>query len=168
MSSTDQLVESLFDLWRWLRHMSNELRQGEVTREQSWLLHQLRRHGTLTIGEVADTLGISQSTATTACKRLESSGLITRSRRVADERVVEVELTELGRASVEGWRRRRREAVAELLAPLNDQERDVLQHLIQCVLDGTESGGRSTTGTTSEFDSADPAAAPTTGRQSRG
>jgi DNA-binding MarR family transcriptional regulator len=137
MSSTDQLVESLFDLWRWLRHMSNAIRQGDITREQFWLLHQLRRRGSLTISEVAETVGITQSTATTACKRLEAAGLISRSRRSDDERVVEVSLTERGRTTVEGWRRRRREAVAELLAPLSEPERDELQRLIQLVLKGT-------------------------------
>ena len=138
VSSTDQLVESLFDLWRWLRHMSNSIREGELTREQFWLLHQLRRRGALSIGEVADTLGITQSTATTACKRLESAGLITRSRRADDERVVEVALTDFGRETVAEWRRRRREAVSNLLEPLNDAERDELQRLIQRLLDGAE------------------------------
>ena len=168
MSSTDQLVESLFDLWRWLRHMSNEIRQSDLTREQFWLLHQLRRRGTLSIGEVAGTLGISQSTATTACKRLEAAGLITRSRRVDDERVVEVELTEQGRSAVNDWRRRRREAVAELLAPLNDTERDELQRLIQCVLDGTSNASRSTTRATPAFIPADVATTQTIDQQTRG
>lgn len=138
MSSTDQLVESLFDLWRWLRQMSNDIRQGDITREQFWLLHQLRRRGPLTISAVAEIVGITQSTATTACKRLEAAGLITRSRRSDDERMVEVSLTELGLTTVEGWRRRRREAAAELLAPLGEPERAELQRLIQLVLHGTE------------------------------
>ena len=137
MSSTDQLVESLFDLWRWLRHMSNDIRQGDLTREQSWLLHQLRRRGALSIGEVAEILSISQSTSTTACKRLEAAGLITRTRRSDDERVVDIALTDLGRATVEDWRRRRREAVTDLLTPLDDAEQDMLQQLIQRLLDGT-------------------------------
>ena len=132
--SSDQLVEDLFDLWRWLRRMSNEIRQGEITREQFWLLHQLRRRGDMSIGDVAGALGVAQSTATTACKRLESNGLITRIRRSDDERVVEVSLTELGWTTVEGWRRRRREAVAELAAPLSDAERDELQRLIAKLL----------------------------------
>jgi DNA-binding MarR family transcriptional regulator len=132
--STDQLVEDLFELWRWLRHMSNAIREGEITREQFWLLHQLRRRETLSISDVAEALGISQSTATTACKRLEAAGLITRTRSEADERVVEVSLTDLGRDTVEGWRRRRREAVVELLAPLDESERDELQRLLEKLL----------------------------------
>ncbi|MGA7670228.1 MAG: MarR family transcriptional regulator [Nitrolancea sp.] len=132
--SSDQLVEDLFDLWRWLRHMSNEIRQGEITREQFWLLHQLRNRGALSISDVAGALGVAQSTATTACKRLESNGLISRTRRSDDERVVEVTLTEIGWTTVEGWRLRRREAVAELVAPLTDAERDELQRIIAKLL----------------------------------
>jgi DNA-binding MarR family transcriptional regulator len=132
--STDQLVEDLFDLWRWLRNMSYSIRENEVTPQQSWLMHQLRRREKLTIGEVADALGVSQSSATTACKRLELSGWITKSRSVDDERVVEVSLTEAGTIKVENWRQRRRQGVAEILAPLCAEERDELQRLVERVL----------------------------------
>lgn len=132
---TDQLIEDLFELWRWLRQMSSAIREDEITQQQFWLLHQLRRQGTLSIGDVAAALGISQSTATTACKRLEASGLVTRTRRDDDERMVDVRLTEHGRGTVEGWRRRRREAVAELLTPLDEAERAQLQRLIERLLD---------------------------------
>ncbi len=135
--SSDQLVEDLFDLWRWLRRMSNDIRQGEITREQFWLLHQLRRRGALSITDVAQALGVSQSTATTACKRLEGTGLITRTRSTEDERVVEVRLTELGLTTVEDWRRRRREAVADLLSPLSAEERTELQRLIELLLESS-------------------------------
>jgi len=132
--STDQLVEDLFDLWRWLRNMSNSIRENEVTPQQSWVLHQLRRREKLTIGEVAEALGVSQSSATTACKRLEISGWITKSRSADDERVVEVSLTEAGAIKVESWRQRRRQAVAELLAPLHADERDEFQRLVERLL----------------------------------
>ncbi len=130
----DQLVEELFDLWRWLRHMSYSIREGEATVQQFWLLHQLMNRGALSVGEVAAALGVSQSSATIACKRLEVAGLVTRRRRTSDERVVEISLTEAGCDKVESWRTRRREAVAELLQPLNDEERDELGRLVARVL----------------------------------
>ena len=142
--STDQLVEDLFELWRWLRQMSNAIRQDEITQQQFWLLHQLRRRERLTISDVAAALGVSQSTATTACKRLEASGLITRTRRNDDERVVEVSLTDHGRSTVEGWRRRRREAVAGLLKPLSEAERTELQRLIERLLESSTTPVRPT------------------------
>ncbi len=139
LASTDQLVEELFDLWRWLRHVSHSIREGEATSQQFWLLHQLRNRGTLTVGEVAAALGVSQSSATIACKRLESAGLVRRERRTTDERVVEITLTEEGRCKVESWRQRRRKAVANLLEPLDLEEREELQRLVARVLSLAES-----------------------------
>jgi len=139
LASTDQLVEELFDLWRWLRHVSYSIREGEATSQQFWLLHQLRNRGALTVGEVALALGVSQSSATIACKRLESAGLVRRTRRTNDERVVEITLTEEGRCKVESWRQRRRQAVATLLEPLSAEERSDLQRLVGRVLSLTDS-----------------------------
>jgi len=137
----DPLDEDLFDLWRWLRNVSHSIRENEVTPQQSWLLHQLRRRGKLTISEVATALGVSQSSATTACKRLELAGWVTRSRRADDERVVDVSLTDAGNAKVESWRQRRRQAVADLLAPLRAEDRDELQRLVERVLVLAETSG---------------------------
>ncbi len=131
---TDQLVEGLFDLWRWLRHVSYSIREGEATPQQFWLLHQLHRRGELSVGEVAEALGVSQSSATIACKRLEVAGLVRRSRRPTDERVVEISLTAEGRCKVDSWRQRRRNAVSELLEPLDPAERDELQRVVARVL----------------------------------
>jgi DNA-binding MarR family transcriptional regulator len=132
--ASDQLVEDLLSLWRVLRKISHPVRQGEITPQQYWLLSQLWKRGSLSIGELADAVGVSQSAATTACKRLERSGLVTRERQSSDERVVLVGLTEHGRAQFESWRRHRREALAELLAPLSDADRAELQRLIERVL----------------------------------
>ena len=128
--ATDVLVEELFDLWRWLRHVSYSIREGEATAQQFWLLHQLGRRGSMTVGEVGEALGISQSSATIACKRLEVSGLVARARRTSDERVVEIKLTGEGRDKVDSWRVRRRQALSELLKQLEPYERDEMIRLV--------------------------------------
>lgn len=132
--ASDQLVEDLLLLWRVLRRVSHPVRQGEITPQQYWLLHQLWRKGPLSIGDLADAVGVSQSAATTACKRLEKAGLVTRQRQTSDERVVLVELTGHGREQFEIWRRRQREALAHLLAPLSEADRQELQRLVEQVL----------------------------------
>ncbi len=144
----DQLVEELFDLWRWLRHMSYSIREGEATVQQFWLLHQLRSRGALSVGEVASALGVSQSSATIASKRLEVAGLVTRQRRSTDERVVEIRLTDAGCDKVESWRQRRRDAVAELLEPLDQAEREELARLVARVLSLTHGGEQYSRGDT--------------------
>ena len=62
--------------------------ERKITPEQYWLLRLLRKRGTLSIGEVAEALGVTGSSATTACKRLEKAGLLTRERQSDDERMV--------------------------------------------------------------------------------
>lgn len=131
---TDQLVEDVLALWRVLRQTSHPVRRGEITPQQFWLLRHLRREGPLSIGELADLLGISPSSATIACKRLEKVGLVTRQRQSDDERVVQVELTPLGVEQVDMWRHRYRETLSGLLTPLDPDERVQLQHLLERVL----------------------------------
>lgn len=130
----DRLVEDFLALWRVLRQTSHPVRRGEITPQQFWLLRHLHQSGPVSIGDLADSLGISPSSATIACKRLEKIGLITRQRQSDDERVVQVGLTGRGVEQVESWRRRYRETLAELLAPLDEDEREELRHLIERIL----------------------------------
>ncbi|HLI50695.1 MAG TPA: MarR family transcriptional regulator [Thermomicrobiaceae bacterium] len=140
---SDQLVEDLLALWRVLRQASHPVRRGEITHQQFWLLRHLRREGPLSIGELAELLGISPSSATIACKRLEKAQLLTRQRLIEDERVVQVELTPLGVETVESWRQRYRDTLSGLLAPLDEHEREELQGLLERVMDaaGRSPGG---------------------------
>src|SRR3954449_6641496 len=57
--------------------------------------------GSLTVGELADGLGISQPGATHNVTRLASLGLVRSVRRTADRRVKAVTLTEQGKALVQ-------------------------------------------------------------------
>jgi len=67
---------------------------------------------------------------TTACKRLEKSGLVTRTRQSEDERVVQVTLTEQGHERVEAWHQQRRTLLRQLLTQLDQQDQDTLQRLL--------------------------------------
>jgi len=51
-----------------------------------------------TVGAIAHRLSLESSTVTPPVKRLEQAGLVTRQRSAADERQVQVRLTEAGRA----------------------------------------------------------------------
>src|SRR5438270_5840928 len=83
----DHLVDDVLALYHLIRRASHPVHRAEMTPEQYWLLRLLRRRESLSIGEVADALGITGSSATTACKRLERAGLVTRERQVDDERM---------------------------------------------------------------------------------
>lgn len=135
--ATDRLVEDLLALWRLLRVNTHPVRRGEITPEQYWLLKLLNKRGELSIGELAEALGVTGSSVTTACKRLEKAGLLRRERQGdgQDERVVLVTLTTQGREQIEAWQQERRVALIQMLAPLTSTEQDELQRLLERILE---------------------------------
>ena len=136
--STDRLVDDVLALYQLIRRASHPVHRAEMTPEQYWLLRLLRRRGALSIGELAEALGVTGSSVTTACKRLEKAGLVTRERQSDDERMVRVVLTQEGNARVESWEQQRRELLAQLLAPLDQDEQEVLQRLLERLLETGE------------------------------
>jgi DNA-binding MarR family transcriptional regulator len=135
--ATDRLVEDLLALWRLLRVNTHPVRRGEITPEQYWLLKLLNKRGEMSIGELAEALGLTGSSVTTACKRLEKAGMLRRERQAdgQDERIVLVSLTSQGREQLETWQQERRAALTQMLAPLTISEQEDLQRLIERILE---------------------------------
>ena len=131
----DHLVDDILALYHLIRRTSHPIHRAEITPEQYWLLRLLRREGALSISELAEALGVTGSSVTTACKRLEKAGLVTRERQNDDERMVRVMLTSQGYEQVEAWGRRRREIVEQWLATLESNEQAMLQHLLERLLE---------------------------------
>ncbi|HLI08589.1 MAG TPA: MarR family transcriptional regulator [Ktedonobacteraceae bacterium] len=142
--AAERLVDDVLSLYHLIRRLTHPISRGEMTPEQYWLLRILRKRGPLSIGELAEALDVTGSSATTACKRLEKVGLVTRERQSDDERMVRVMLTEQGNAKVESWQQRRRELLTHLLAPLDEEEQAMLQHLLERVLETAEGQTRAT------------------------
>lgn len=138
--ANEQLVDDMQMLYHLIRRASHPVKRAEMTPEQYWLLRLLRRRGTLSIGELAEILGVTGSSVTTACKRLEKVGFVTRERQSDDERIVRVMLTEQGNEQIEAWQQRRREFLQTLLVPLDDEQQAVLQDLLERILHEAEQG----------------------------
>jgi MarR family transcriptional regulator, organic hydroperoxide resistance regulator len=134
---TENLAEALLSLGRILRPG----RRADMTPQQYWLLRHLQHRGPTSVSELAVALGITAGTATVACQRLEKAALVTRARQAQDERVVQVALTEQGRALIEAWRTQRREALAQLLSVLDEGEQEELRALIERLLAAAEAQG---------------------------
>jgi DNA-binding MarR family transcriptional regulator len=133
--TTDRLVENLLTLYHLIRRASHPVKRGEITTEQYWMLLRLRRSGPMSIGQLADALGITGSSVTTGSKRLERAGLVQRERQSDDERLVLVALTLQGQQKIEAWQQERRAFLSRLLAPLTSQEQDTLSALLERVLE---------------------------------
>ena len=131
----EHLVDDILAVYQLIRRTSHPIHREEITPEQYWLLRILRRNGALSISELAEALGVTGSSVTTACKRLEKAGLVTRERQQDDERMVRVMLTTQGHEHVEAWHLRRRKIVEQWLVGLEPQEQEMLQHLLERLLE---------------------------------
>ncbi len=131
----DTLADDLLHLSRLLYRQTSPVRRGELTPEQFWLLRELGHHGRLSMRQLANGLSLTPSSVTSACKRLERDGLLTRERQDHDERVVIVALTRRGKQQLARWRQRRHEQAAELLSPLGRDDQSQLQRLLRRVLE---------------------------------
>jgi DNA-binding MarR family transcriptional regulator len=139
--ATERLIDDVLRLYHLIRRASHPVKRDEITPEQYWLMRRLHWEGAQSIGTLAEALGITSSSATTACKRLEKAGFVLRERQLDDERMVCVSLTEAGRERIEAWQQQRRELLAHLLMPLEQDEQDdlqrILEHLLQAAEDNT-------------------------------
>lgn len=97
----------------------------EVTLPQFRALVLLDQHGTLTVAQLADELGVVPSTASRMCDRLVGKKLVRRSVDRANRRQVSLRLQPAGRALIEESTRRRKQEIARLLRhiPRADQDR---------------------------------------------
>jgi MarR family transcriptional regulator, organic hydroperoxide resistance regulator len=80
------------------RAYRNALESTGLTYTQYLVLLALWENNNLTVKSVADRLDLDSASLTPILKRLEVAGFLTRQRNKADERVVEIALTEQGHA----------------------------------------------------------------------
>ncbi|MGB7605688.1 MAG: MarR family winged helix-turn-helix transcriptional regulator [Lutisporaceae bacterium] len=71
-----------------------------LTMMQTRILMELHQYESHTIGSLADSICVAGANISAMCKKLEGQGLLERVRNRADERVVRVVLTSLGKETV--------------------------------------------------------------------
>jgi DNA-binding MarR family transcriptional regulator len=94
---------------------------GELSRTEVGLLSTLSG-GPRRITELAELEGLAQPTMTSLVKALERQGLVRRDRQADDGRVVLVNLTDSGAATLEDYRSRLRELLGIYLAEIPDEQ----------------------------------------------
>jgi DNA-binding MarR family transcriptional regulator len=92
-------------------------------------LDLLAEHGGLRIGELADRVGVDDTTATRLVDRLEAMGLAERRSEQRDRRATAVELTPAGEELVAGIAAQRQLFFCDVLASLEPDERAELVRL---------------------------------------
>lgn len=101
-----------------------------LTKQELLTLDVLGVRGPSRMGEVADHLGVGQSAVTPLVDRLEAAGTVRRRRSDTDRRVWLVELTDDGRAVFAAESAAYERVAAEMLAPLEPEERETLVRLL--------------------------------------
>ncbi len=103
----------------------------DLTFGQLRLLFVVRQSGPVSIGQLADMLGVTDATASEFVDRVERRGLAVRIHRADDRRVVDCQLSDEGArllAEIEGARQ---EAMRKVLALLTPDELVQFDHFLQ-------------------------------------
>ncbi|MEV7870632.1 MarR family transcriptional regulator [Streptomyces sp. NPDC088124] len=86
--------------------------------------------------DLATRLEVVPRAVTTLVDSLEASGWVRRAPDRTNRRVIRIELTDTGRATLRALRGARRSAAADILAPLTAEQREVLGGLLSTLVDG--------------------------------
>jgi DNA-binding MarR family transcriptional regulator len=118
-----------------IRHEQNHIATGHLNLPQAWALEALAE-GPRTMRDLADRLHLKSSTNTLFVDRLEVLGYVRRRRHAADRRTVHVELTPLGRRTIQQLRAQKREGMLMLFRPFTPRERAQYLILIEKLVRG--------------------------------
>ena len=102
---------------------------AKLTPSKLRALDLLAEHGALRVGELADRVGVDDTTATRLVDRLEAMGVAERRSEAADRRATTVELTPAGEELVAGIAAQRQLFFCDVLAGLEPEERTELVRL---------------------------------------
>lgn len=132
------LAEQLLRLTRRLQRIqSRQLEPAGITPAQFRLLRTVAQYDRAPrMADLAQRLDVVPRAVTSLVDGLEASGRV---RRVPDpdsRRVVRIEITDEGTATLRSLRNGRRAAAEEILAPLTADQRDVLGGLLTALVDG--------------------------------
>ena len=111
---------------------------GELTKQEARAVSAVARSGPLSMGALAEVLGVVQSRVTPLVDRLAAAGLVVRVRSESDRRVWLAEATEAGRTVAEDENEAYRALASGFLAPLTPQERAQFAGLLGRVVDALE------------------------------
>ncbi|MFF6909716.1 MarR family winged helix-turn-helix transcriptional regulator [Streptomyces sp. NPDC012389] len=132
------LAEQLLRLTRRLhRIQSRQLEPIGITPAQFRLLRTVASYDAAPrMADLAQRLDVVPRAVTTLVDALEASGRVRRAPDPDSRRVVRIEITDEGRATLRSLRNARRAAAEEILAPLTAEQREVLGGLLSALVDG--------------------------------
>ncbi|GGX16792.1 MarR family winged helix-turn-helix transcriptional regulator [Streptomyces chryseus] len=144
MSTSDAdglLAEQLLRLTRRLHRIQRQQMEPiGITPAQSRLLRTVSHYDLHDrpprMADLAQRLDVVPRAVTTLVDGLEASGRVRRVPDPTNRRVIRIELTDTGRATLRALRSARRDAAEDILAPLTAGQREVLGGLLSALVDG--------------------------------
>ncbi|MFB7940557.1 MarR family winged helix-turn-helix transcriptional regulator [Streptomyces sp. NPDC127049] len=139
------LAEQLLRLTRRLhRIQKRHLEPVGITPAQSRLLRVVAHYGDAPprMADLAARLEVVPRAVTSLVDGLEGAGRVRRVPDPANRRVIRIELTDEGRATLRELRSARRAAAEDILAPLTVDQREVLGGLLTALAGPVPEGGR--------------------------
>jgi DNA-binding MarR family transcriptional regulator len=94
-------IRNFLTVYRYLRRYGRQMHEEGISGRKITTLRYLTEAGALTVGQVSEYLCISDSSTSELIAWLKKNGYVTRRRSEADNRVVFVEVTPLGRELVQ-------------------------------------------------------------------
>jgi DNA-binding MarR family transcriptional regulator len=114
-------------------HSKHLAKTTGLTAPQILLLQTIRDNGEVTIGEIANSMSLSQATVTTIIDRLEKRGLVYRQRSIADKRKVHAHLTDAAIETLKSAPIPLQDQFARQYADLQDWEQTMIISSLQRV-----------------------------------
>ncbi|MGW3726520.1 MarR family winged helix-turn-helix transcriptional regulator [Streptomyces sp. F001] len=134
------LAEQLLRLTRRVHRIQKRHLQQRalgITPAQSRLLRTLVHYDSPPrMADLAERLEVVPRAVTTLVDALEASGKVRRVPDPSNRRVIRIDLTPEGREALRELHAARRSAAEEILAPLTDEQREVLGGLLDTLVDG--------------------------------
>ncbi|MBU0507613.1 MarR family transcriptional regulator [bacterium] len=136
MEKVDRVLVSLRQIIRALDSHSRQLSQDHgLTVPQLVLLKEIGRCGSVSVGDLAREVSLSQATVTSILDRLEQRQLMTRKRGESDKRLVYVQLTMQGKTVLAGAPPLLQEQFVESFENLKDWEQSLILSSLERVAD---------------------------------
>ncbi|MCD8342084.1 MAG: MarR family transcriptional regulator [Clostridiales bacterium] len=135
MNQQEQATELLF-LLRRCGHRLHGKRGGKVSQQR--VLRILTKYGEQTQHQLQERMCVQQGSLSELVKKLETRGLVTRTRAPQDRRQVLIRLTDAGRAESEEHHQQFLERNEALFAPLTQEEQELLGQMLTRLLQAWE------------------------------
>ncbi|MDP2671627.1 MAG: MarR family transcriptional regulator [bacterium] len=127
MSTRDQLIEEILHSLHAIRnHIKAKAvhlgHQNHITHSQWFILKTIEHYKSVSIKDIAETLGMSSSAATQLVDGLVQAGFVIRQENPNDRRLVRLELSPKGKRHIAATKENRITEMAQVFDALNDKE----------------------------------------------